>query len=103
MTITLQVSSCDGAVVRMQFESRYCHVVIWGLVHATIIPDMTRWLCVGLVRCAKIWQHVLYAPRGVEVCVGMKQVEVRVIMNDRERHSRFRRYISYLIIIIKYL
>ena len=41
---------------------------------------MTRWLCVRLVRCAKIWQHVLYAPRGVEVCVGMKQVEVRVIM-----------------------
>ena len=41
---------------------------------------MTRWLCVGLVRCAKVWQHVLYAPRGVEVCVGMKQVEVRVIM-----------------------
>ena len=29
---------------------------------------MTRWLCVGLVRCAKIWQHVLYAPRGIEVC-----------------------------------
>ena len=41
---------------------------------------MTRWLCVGLVRCAKIWQHVLYAPRGVEVCVGMKQVKVRVII-----------------------
>ena len=41
---------------------------------------MTRWLCVGLVRCANIWQHVLYAPRGVEVCVGMKQVEVRVII-----------------------
>ena len=41
---------------------------------------MTRWLCAGLVRCAKIWQHVLYAPWGVEVCVGMKQVEVRVII-----------------------
>ena len=41
---------------------------------------MTRWLCVRLVRCAKIWQHVMYAPRGVEVYVGMTQVEVRVIL-----------------------
>ena len=55
------------------------HLGIGSLNHNGV-PDMTRWLCFRLVRCAKIWQHVLYAPRGVEVCVGMKQVEVRVIM-----------------------
>ena len=62
-----------------------------------------RWLCVRLVRCAnKIWQHVLYAPRGVEVCVGMKQVEViyAVILRNKyisviPNHTLYKQYRSH--------
>ena len=40
---------------------------------------MTGWLCKQLGLCAKYGCMCWYAPRGVEVCVGMKQVDVRVI------------------------
>ena len=41
---------------------------------------MTSRLCKQLGLCAKYGCMCCYAPRGVEVCVGMKQVEVRVII-----------------------
>ena len=47
---------------------------------------VTPWRSVNLLctvestPCAVSCHRQMYAPRGVEVCVGMKQVEVRVIM-----------------------
>ena len=46
-----------------------------GTLNHNVVHDTTH--C-NLVLCA-IWQHVLYAPWVVEVCVGTKQVSIRVI------------------------
>ena len=54
--------------LRVRVPSLLCRHLGIGSLNHNWVPDMTRWLCMELVHCAKIWLHVLYAPRGVDVC-----------------------------------
>jgi len=49
------------------------------------VPDKTRW---RLSNVCLYWQHALYTPLGVEICVGWKQVWVRDNNNNIVKRLR---------------
>lgn len=64
-----------------------CHLGIGSLNH-NWVPDRTMWLS-SLLRCLQ--QHGLYAPRGDDLCAGLRHVwvrEVTVRSSERDAYKR---------------